>query len=96
MLTVNLLFGHSVSRFTCRLCYTGTLASIIHGEISSSPYVIAGAGGPSMDAESFSSILQKERLDMRAHFEAEAEAERQRIRQELQEKIRQELQQSVT
>jgi hypothetical protein len=40
-------------------------------------------------------MLEKERLEMRAKFEAEAEAERQRIRQELADKIRKELEQSV-
>jgi uncharacterized sporulation protein YeaH/YhbH (DUF444 family) len=58
--------------------------------------MVGGAGGPSMGpAVDMSSMLEKERLEMRAKFEEEAEAERQRIRQELAEKIRKELEQSV-
>lgn len=55
----------------------------------------APSGGPGYDPEAMSTMLVKEREEMRLKFEVEAEAERQRIRAELQEKIRQEMQQSV-
>jgi hypothetical protein len=42
-----------------------------------------------------SSMLEKEREEMRAKFLADAEAERQRIREELQAKLRMELEESV-
>ncbi len=42
-----------------------------------------------------SSMLEKEREEMRAKFLAQAEEERQRIREELQAKLRMELEESV-